>query len=223
MDQEGNRVGTIDAVWQDHTGQPAYLAVRTGWLGLGRAHVIPAQSAEVSDATRRIRVPYSTDFIKNAPSFDCQADVTREAEREIRGYYGLQERGPAQEEARVQLKEEQVTVGKREVEYGGIRLRKIVRTETVSQPVQLKREEVVVERVPVHERGSAAGTEFAEQEIFIPLRKEEPVVAKEAVVREEVRVGKKAEFEHTDITEQVRKEDVEIEETTGGPEKRRAA
>ena len=39
-------------------------------------------------------------------------------------------------------------VGKREVEYGGVRLRKVVKTEVVNQPVELTREEIVIERVP---------------------------------------------------------------------------
>jgi uncharacterized protein (TIGR02271 family) len=89
-------------------------------------------------------------------------------------------------------------------------LRKIVRTETVQQPVELKREEIVIERVPASGT-QPAETSFEAQDIFIPLRREEPVVQKEARVKEEVRVGKKVETERQTISEQVRKEDVEIE------------
>ena len=59
-------------------------------------------------------------------------------------------RQPA-EEASVKLTEEQVKVGKREVTAGGVRLRKFIRTETVNQPVELRREELVIERVPANE------------------------------------------------------------------------
>jgi uncharacterized protein (TIGR02271 family) len=101
------------------------------------------------------------------------------------------------------------------VEYGGLRLRKIIRTETVNQPVELKREEVVVERVP-GERARAEGKAFEQEEIYIPLRREEAVVQKEAVVREQVNVRKRAETERQTVSEQVRKEDVEMDRSGRG-------
>src|SRR5204863_9949429 len=149
----------------------------------------------------------TSEQIKQAPSFECTADLDRDSIDRIGAYYQPygykrdrdipKQRIQGKEEARVQLKEEEVKIGKREVEYGGIRLRKVVRTETVNQPVQLKREEIVVERVPAGENIStkAGNADFGEQDVYIPLRREEPVVAKEAHVREEVRVGKKSERE----------------------------
>jgi uncharacterized protein (TIGR02271 family) len=224
VDNKNDKIGTVDAVWQDSSGQPMYIAVRTGWLGMGKAHVVPAQAADVSDRSKRIRLPFTMDQVKNAPAFECSADIDTAAEERIGSYYerhGYRRERPAaaakqmtgQEEARVQLKEEEVKVGKREVEYGGVRLRKVVRTETVQQPVELKREEIVVERVPV--TGAAAGSceaDFSQEEIYVPLRREEAVVQKEAHVREEVRLGKRQEREQKTISETVRKEDVEIEE-----------
>ena len=113
----------------------------------------------------------------------------------------------------MQLKEESVQIGKREVEYGGVRLRKIIRTEQVNQPIELKREEIVIERVPVNETRPTADTNFSTEskEIYIPLRREEAVVAKETHVREEVRVGKRQETERKQVSETVRKEEVEID------------
>jgi uncharacterized protein (TIGR02271 family) len=111
----------------------------------------------------------------------------------------------------MKLSEEQLKIGKREVEAGGVRLRKIVRTETVNQPVELKREEIVIERVPAS--GTATtGAAFENEDVFIPLRREEAVVEKEAHVREEVRVSKKATTEQQNVSGEVRKEDVEIEQ-----------
>jgi uncharacterized protein (TIGR02271 family) len=100
------------------------------------------------------------------------------------GMTGTTARG--QEHANVQLSEEQLKVGKREVEAGGVRLRKTVRTETVHQPVQLRREEVVVERVPAGEATRRGTASFEQQEVYVPLRREEPVIEKEARVCEEV-------------------------------------
>ncbi len=102
-------------------------------------------------------------------------------------------------------------VGKREVVAGGVRLRKVVRTETVNQPVELRREELIVERVPANESTGRGEADFQQREIYVPLRREEAVVQKEARVREEVRVRKDARTDRQTVSEQVRKEDVEIE------------
>src|SRR5207248_868846 len=59
--------------------------------------------------------------------------------------------------------------------------------------------------------------DFQQQDIFIPLRREEAVVQKESLVREEVRVSKKTQTERQNISEQVRKEDVEINRSGGIP------
>jgi uncharacterized protein (TIGR02271 family) len=225
VDRDDDKIGTVDAVWEDHTGQPTYLAVRTGWLGMGKAHVIPAQSAQVNEQRRKIRLPYEASLVKNSPSFDSKDDINENAEFTISEHYGLSRRPVSKQadtnreprDARVTLKSEDVKVGKREVEYGGVRLRKVVRTETVNRPVELSREEVVVERVPAEgrEHRSGAGEKFAGEEVYIPLRREEAVVEKTVRDREQVRVGKKRETEHRDVQETVRREDVEIDRDDG--------
>jgi uncharacterized protein (TIGR02271 family) len=234
IDQNGKKIGKLTTLWSDPEGEPVYLGVQTGWL-FGKTHVVPADNAQVNDASKTIRLPYSTEKIKDAPSYDAKAEIDPASEREIRSYYNLssqpslptqtqtseqkQATTRGQEGATVPLREEQVKVGKRQVEAGGIRLRKIVRTETVNQPVELQREEIVVERVPGKEgteRGEPAGKHFQQEDIFIPLRREEAVVQKESRVREEVRVSKKAETERQTVSEQVRKEDIQVQRS-GAP------
>lgn len=112
----------------------------------------------------------------------------------------------------MQLSEENLRIDKREVEAGGVRLRKIVRTEIVNQPVELRREEVVIERVPTAQARTGEAS-FGDQEVYIPLRREEAVVHKETRVREEVRARKESQTDTQRVSEQVRKEDVEIERT----------
>jgi len=226
VDRNNDKIGSVDAVWEDHTGQPAYLAVRTGWLGFGKAHVVPAQDAQVNEEKKKIRLPYASDQVKNAPSFDSQDDITEETEFTIASHFGTprqwKEAEPstrpaemtAQTDTNIPLKEEELKIGKREVEYGGVRLRKIVRTETVNQPVELSREEIVIERVPVsgESQPGSVGTTFEdEKEIYIPLRREEPVIEKTTRTREEVHVGKRRETEQENVKEELRREDVEIE------------
>lgn len=220
IDKSGNKIGTVNNLWVDQNHQPEFIGVKTGWLS-GKNHVVSVHTADMNHKSRIIRLPFSEDKIKNAPSFDADADLSDTDDQQVYRYYDLQpqqfqpsqqpgQQATTREEANIKLSEEQVKVGKREVSAGGVRLRKIVRTETVQQPVELKREEIVIERVPASDT-QPAETIFEAQDIFIPLRREELVVQKEARVKEEVRVGKKVETERQTISEQVRKEEVEIE------------
>jgi len=118
--------------------------------------------------------------------------------------------GDLDEERRVQLSEEQLQVGKREVEAGRVRLRKVVNTEQVEQPVELRREEVDIERVPASGQ-APADTAFQEETIDVPVMREEPVVAKEAQVTGEVRVGKDVQTETQTVGGEVRSEDVVVD------------
>jgi uncharacterized protein (TIGR02271 family) len=230
VDNNRNKIGTLECLWTDHTGEPAFLGVKTGWF-IGKTHIVPAHQATVSEQGRRIRLPYDAERIKAAPSYDPNSEIDERSEREVLQYYGVrsdarapqqqEQRGQGREQASVALRDEELKVGKRQVEYGGVRLRKIIRTETVNQPVELQREEIVVERVPAG-RAKQSGKAFEQEEIYIPLRREEAVVQKEAHVREEVRVSKRAETERQTVSEQVRKEDVQIDRSgrqqrTGAP------
>jgi len=241
VDQNGNKIGTLQCLWSDGGEEPAYLGVQTGWL-FGKTHVVPADAAQVNPAQRTIRLPYTEQKVKDAPAYDPGVELDPSTQQQVRSFYGwsaqsAQNRGQAaqseqrqpaagkgdgrvQQAASVQLREEQLKVGKREVEAGGVRLRKIIRTETVNQPVELKREEIVVERVSGSQRdlkSQGGGQDFREQDIYIPLRREEAVVEKESRVREEVRVSKKAETERQTVSQQVRKEDIDIQRSGAMP------
>src|SRR5690242_12872822 len=120
---------------------------------MGKSHVVPARAADVNNRDKIIRLPFTIDQVRNAPSFECSADLTEADEDTIGRYYETHgfrryerpkataaqapatttSRAQTAEEKRIQLKEESVKVGKREVEYGGVRLRKVVRTEVVKQ------------------------------------------------------------------------------------------
>ena len=109
------------------------------------------------------------------------------------------------------LSEEQVKVGKRTVDAGSVRLRKVIRTEIVNQPVEIRHEDVVVERVSAAQvHAGAAPTDFKDETIDVPLTREEVVVSKDAVVTGAVRLHKTAASETQTVSEPVRKEDVEV-------------
>jgi len=118
----------------------------------------------------------------------------------------------------IPLHEEELKVNKRQSDIGGVRLRKVVRDEEVQKPVRVRREDVEIERVPVDQapgdrKAGKKGDAFQEgEDIFIPLKSEEPEITKESRVREEVRAHKTSQDEERKVSGTVRKEDVEIEE-----------
>jgi uncharacterized protein (TIGR02271 family) len=231
VDRNGNDVGKVQNLWTDESGQPAFLGVTTGWL-FGKNHVVPAQNVDVNERRRKVRLPYSEIRIKEAPSFAADSELTEAEVNKIYGYYDIEQPVAAQsavedrpnrtersedrgDERVIELREEQLRVGKRDVEAGVVRLRKIVRTEVVTQPVELEREDIVIERVPVNREAGedpVSGEAFQDEEIYIPLRREEAVVAKENRVREEVRVRKKVDVKRETVSETVRKDDLEVNE-----------
>jgi uncharacterized protein (TIGR02271 family) len=113
----------------------------------------------------------------------------------------------------VPLSEEEVKVGKRAVGAGEVKLHKTVTTEQVNVPVELKHEDIVVERVAAHEVESSGTEPFREERIKVPLSREEPVVEKETRVTRGVRVRKTQGVEQETIRENVRREDVDIDES----------
>lgn len=127
----------------------------------------------------------------------------------------VQERGSGPEdELRVQRIEEELRAGTRERETGAMRVRKRVRTERERLAVPKKREEVRVEKVPVEGRGEAPEDEIGEDEVRIPIVEEEIVVEKRPVVKEEIRLRKDVVEDEEIVEEDVRKEEVEIDDRT---------
>lgn len=124
-------------------------------------------------------------------------------------------RGDVVGEERIPIAEEELIVGKREVERGGARVRSYVRETPVHEQVRLREEHVDIERRPVSDsRGTGAlgGNPFQDREIEMTERSEEAVVAKEAVVTEELVIRKTAEEHIERIDDTVRRTEVEIDD-----------
>jgi uncharacterized protein (TIGR02271 family) len=108
--------------------------------------------------------------------------------------------------------EEQLQVGKRLVQRGGIRVFRHVTETPVEESVQLREEHVSVERRPVDEPATAADLEaFKEGTIEIRETAEEPVIAKTARVVEEVEIAKEVTQRTETVSDTVRRTDVEVE------------
>jgi uncharacterized protein (TIGR02271 family) len=111
--------------------------------------------------------------------------------------------------------EEELEVGTEEVRRGRAGVRKRVRTEQVERTVPVEREELRVERepIPAWERGHA---EVGEDEQTIELHEERPVVEKQVVPKERIRVGKEVVTDEERVSEEVRKEEVDVDDPDRG-------
>jgi hypothetical protein len=87
VDIDGGKIGTVRALWEDYTRQPAYLGVATSWLDLGRIHVVPAQYATLSEKRRCLRLPFPATVVKDAPQCHATDEITLSGETKIRDYY----------------------------------------------------------------------------------------------------------------------------------------
>ena len=125
--------------------------------------------------------------------------------------------GPTTDEAMTRS-EERLNVGTRTEEVGRARLRKYVVTENVTETVPVSREEVRVEREPITDAniGNAMdGPAISEEEHEVTLHAERPVVEKEAVPVERVRLDKETVSDSERVSADVRKEEVEVDGGTG--------
>jgi uncharacterized protein (TIGR02271 family) len=119
-------------------------------------------------------------------------------------------------EERIPLVEEELRIGKREVVRGRARVRTYMTEVPVQEDVELLFEETSVERRPVNRRLSdeevAAGGLLQERVIEITEMREEAVVTKEAFVREELVVRKNVNRRVEQISETVKRTEVEMEQ-----------
>lgn len=117
----------------------------------------------------------------------------------------------------LEVVEEKVSIGKRQVQRGGVRVRTFVTERPIHEQVQLREERVEVRREPVNERiaPTAMDSTLGEDEFVVTAQGEEAVVGKEARVVERVHVGKVAETRTETIEETERRRDVEVEQIEG--------
>lgn len=220
---DGDKIGAVEEIFYDEeTNRPEWIGIGTGFFGTKRV-LVPAARAEFAEDG--LRVPFSKEHVKDSPDIDSD-EISKETERELYAYYGLEysesrsdtglpagaadspgdtETGPPQ----LTRSEEELQVGTRSVEAGRVRLRKWVETEPVAVDVELQQETARVTRERVDQPVPAA--EIGDEEIEVPLRGEEAVVQKQAVAKEQVSVGKTVETEQQTVSDEVRKERVEVD------------
>ena len=120
----------------------------------------------------------------------------------------------------IPLEKEQVNVGKQEVDNGSLRVRKIVKTRTVTQPVEIREEQVTVDRIQDNNLNSGNTTlnqPFQGGEITIPLKREQPLVQTQVVPNGAVVIRRQDTSQQVNAQAQVRSEHV-VAEPIGNPQ-----
>ncbi|HEY1817254.1 MAG TPA: YsnF/AvaK domain-containing protein [Kofleriaceae bacterium] len=120
----------------------------------------------------------------------------------------------ADDDVRVQVVTEDLDVGKRRVETGGVHLETTVVAEPVVRDLALCDERITVERTHVDRVISAADADrlFHDVELEIAAHRDEPVVEKHARVVEEVVIKRLSTTQDRVVHDHVRRMDVDVDD-----------
>jgi uncharacterized protein (TIGR02271 family) len=235
---DGEKIGKIDTLYLDHqSDRPEWASVHTGLFGSKRSFVPLAGATPQGED---VRVPVFKDQVKSAPGIEPEGELSEQEEIALFEHYGVPyteqgtvtatgdagaERaatagdtghdvsGPNTDDAMTRS-EEELRVGTASRERGRARLRKYVVTEEVQQTVPVQREEVRVEREPITDANveqALDGPAISEEEHEMVLHEEEIVTEKRTVPKERVRLQKDTVTDNREVSEEVRKEQIETE------------
>jgi uncharacterized protein (TIGR02271 family) len=118
----------------------------------------------------------------------------------------------AEKDEAIPVYEEQLRVGKRDVNHGRVRVRSYVVEKPVSEQVNLRNENVQVERKPVDRPVGAADAVFQDRVIEAEEHAEEAIVGKKARVKEEITLKKDADQRTQTVSDTVRQTKVDVED-----------
>jgi len=231
---DGDKIGTVDEVYvDDASGAPEFALVKSGLFGMKRRFV-PIRDAHTSGD--ELQVPYSKDRVTDAPSLDPDGELTDAEEAELHRYYGIAgsgagtrtggdvvsaERSGTAGDAMTRS-EEELRVGTERHEAARVRLRKYVTTEQVTKSVPVQREHVRPEREPVADANreqAMSGPDVGEGAHELVLTEEEPVIEKRTVPKEQVRPAKDTTTDEETVSEDVRKELIDVDDPHGSADR----
>jgi uncharacterized protein (TIGR02271 family) len=240
-DRDGDKIGTVEEIYLDaDTNEPEWALVNTGLFGTKRSFVPLREATHEGEG---VRVPYEKAHVKDAPAMDADGELSQREEEELYRHYGLEygesrsgsglpegrdedrtgtvghdTSGPTTDSAMTRS-EEELRVGTTQREAGRARLRKYVVEEEVTKTVPVRREEVRIEREPITDANAGAALEgpaISDEEHEVVLHEEEVVVDKQAVPKERVRLDKETVMEEEQVSETVRKEEIDIDDAGTG-------
>lgn len=219
-DPAGVRYGLLEDVFVGRaTGEPEYGIVRVEHSGAPAKRVaVPLHSASLrGDA---VVLPYAPSRVMAAPAVQGAVEsIPPESGARVRAFFddATQPTQPipsVSPEAETVVSEERLDVSTERRPAEVVRLRKQVVTEQVTVTVELRREELVIERETIP-RDAVVGPDpnafEDETEAVIVLHAEEPVIGRRVVPVERVRLRRDNVMERVDLSEPVRKEQVDVE------------
>ena len=245
VDAAGDKIGKIGQIYVDDvSGQPTFVTVSTGLFGTSESFVplngasvqgdylrVQYSKDQVKDAPRidadgnispaeedRLYSHYQLDNPGVRSAAEDRGTTDPALAGAAAGTEGTRDHDRGETET-LTAHEERLNVGTRTEETGRARLLKYTTTETESVEVPVSKEKLVVEREDaggvVHKGGLDSTTDDVVDEEIV-LREERPVVEKETLERERVRVGKEKVTGTETVSEEVRTEHIDVEGEADG-------
>jgi uncharacterized protein (TIGR02271 family) len=227
-DRDGDKIGKVNQIYlDDHSGRPVWATVHTGFFGTSETFV-PLEDAKWNGES--LRITYEKAYVKDAPRIEPDGAISPAEQDTLYRYYNIGTDEGDRGESRTTMgrhtsgrgtdsamtrSEEELRVGKEKVETGRARLRKYVVTEEQNVTVPVTREEVRVEREPITDENvdeALQGSDISEGEHEVVLNEERVVVDKETVPKERVRLDTATVTKDQRVSEDVRKEKIELDE-----------
>jgi len=233
VDGEGELIGRLERLYLDReSDRPKWAQIAPGAFG-GSPMMAPLDGAVVDGD--RLQLPFEKQVVWDAPAPDSPGKPQPSLEGRLYAHYGLapddsemsgappsgggdvSPSAPVDvvEDVTVTRSEEEIDIGVARRARERVRVIKEIVTEDVTRTIPVRREELrlVHEAVDASEPQPVAAEDFAPGEpYFVTLMEEEVVIEKRIVPRERVRVYKETITEQRDVSEQLRKEQVEVVE-----------
>ncbi len=248
LSQDGAVLGPMGQLYvDDATGDPSWVTVATHTVGSPES-LAPLQGATLDD--KGVRLPYTHAKVYDSPKVSQEGRLSPEEEQQLLRYYGLMTAKDNADDAEhmgvdtarrnlssrpegdatMTRSEEQLRVGTEIRETERVRLVKRVVTEDVTMTVQIRREELVVERAPVkdgktyYDDGKDSYTDTEREQLYaavetafngdvveVVLYEEKPRVEMDVVPIERIRISRDTQTRDEVVSSQVRKEVIETE------------
>ena len=229
--------GVYDALLDNDSGRFRYFVVDTGFWIFGKKVLLPIGRARIAYERHRVYATSMTkEQVENLPEYNDHMTVDYDYEERVRNIYRPanqaattptynrdtytyahdQELYDTNEQAHQNLKlyEERLITNKERHKTGEVAIGKRVESETATVSVPVEKERVIIERnAPSTAREVAPGeADFREGEAArMEVYEETADIQKKAFVREEVSIKKEVAHETVDATEQLRREELDVD------------
>jgi len=252
VDSSGSKVGKVGQIFlDDQTGQPEWATVNTGMFGSSESFVplaeaqatdgdlrVPYDKDQIKDAPKidadgghleqseeaHLYSHYGLDYSESRSDSGLPEGTTGHAASGAGHGEGHDTSGPNTDDAMTRS-EERVRAGAENVTAGKARLRKWVETEEQQIAVPVTKEKARLETEPITDANrddAMSGGDITEEEHEVTLTEERPVVAKETVPVERVKLTKDVETSEETVSENVRKERIDADGDVDLSESQRA-